>query len=55
MKYIATSLIITDTPDNYKNGELGWSDVFEVNTPIVADSIPELIYKIGKTFFDCLS
>ena len=52
MKYIATSLIITDTPDNYKNGELGWSDVFEVNTPIVADSIPELIYKIGKTYLN---
>lgn len=53
MKYIATSLIITDTPDNYKNGEsIDCSDVFEINTPFAADSIPELINKIGNTYLD---
>lgn len=53
MKYITCSLVITDTPDNYKNGEsIDCSDVFEINTPFAADSIPELINKIGKTYLD---
>ena len=53
MKYIATSFIITDTPDNYKNGEsIDCSDVFEVSSPFAADTIPELINKIGKTYLD---
>lgn len=53
MKYITTSLIITDTPDNYKNGEsTNCSDVFEINTHFASDTISELINKIGNTYLD---
>lgn len=53
MKYITCSLVITDTPDNYKNGEsIDCSDVFDINTTFTANSISELINKIGKTYLD---
>lgn len=52
MKYIANSFIITDTPDNYKNGECGGSDVFEINALFEANTISELINKIGNEYLD---
>lgn len=53
MKYITSSLVITDTPDNYENGENPSKyNVFESDEQFEADSIPELINKIGETYLD---